>query len=60
MLGTALNSTISQIKSLQFAIFITGTLSSIYALLQFYGLDFFAWTTRTNGIIGTLGNPNFQ
>jgi O-antigen ligase len=34
--------------------------SAIYAIIQFYGLDFFEWTTRTNGIIGTLGNPNFQ
>jgi O-antigen ligase len=60
MLGTALHSTISRIKSLQFAIFITGLLSSVYAVLQYYGLDFFEWATRTNGIIGTLGNPNFQ
>ena len=60
MLGTALNSTISRIKSLQLAIFVTGLVSSIYAVLQFYGIDFFDWSTRTNGIIGTLGNPNFQ
>jgi len=37
-----------------------GLLSSIYASLQYFGLDFFDWDTKTNGIIGTLGNPNFQ
>lgn len=35
-------------------------ISSFYSILQRLGLDIFAWNTRTNGIIGTLGNPNFQ
>jgi O-antigen ligase len=39
---------------------ISAFLSSSYALLQSYGLDFYDWDTRTNGVIGTLGNPNFQ
>lgn len=39
---------------------ISGFLSSSYALVQHFGLDTFNWATRTNGIIGTLGNPNFQ
>lgn len=39
---------------------ISGFLSSCYALIQQFGWDIFNWATRTNGIIGTIGNPNFQ
>ncbi len=39
---------------------IAGLLSSAYALIQKAGLDPFTWASKTNGIIGTLGNPNFQ
>ena len=41
-------------------VFISCTLSSIYSILQFFGIDFSDWRTQTNGIIGTIGNPNFQ
>jgi hypothetical protein len=34
--------------------------STIYSIAQRFNLDIFDWNTRTNGIIGTLGNPNFQ
>ena len=34
--------------------------SSVYAFIQRFDLDIFNWNSRTNGIIGTLGNPNFQ
>lgn len=34
--------------------------SSAYAYMQRFNLDIFDWDSRTNGIIGTLGNPNFQ
>lgn len=35
-------------------------ISSFYSILQRHDLDVFNWSSRTNGIIGTLGNPNFQ
>jgi hypothetical protein len=44
------------INGLLFAV----ALSSIYSILQRFGFDIFSWYSRTNGIIGTLGNPNFQ
>lgn len=48
------------IKLILIGISSAGLMSSSYASLQYFGLDFFDWDTRTNGIIGTLGNPNFQ
>lgn len=53
----------SKINDSNFVIFwlsLSGLISSLYALTQRFGFDIFSWDSRTNGIIGTLGNPNFQ
>jgi O-antigen ligase len=39
---------------------ISTLISGTYAILQKHSLDLFTWDSKTNGIIGTLGNPNFQ
>ena len=48
------------LRVLVFGLFFTGSVSSLYAIFQKLGIDFLSWESRTNGIIGTLGNPNFQ
>lgn len=51
---------ISNISKLLVFFVVSVFVSSFYSILQRFGLDIFEWETRTNGIIGTLGNPNFQ
>jgi len=60
LLVVMLNITLQDVKILNLALAISWFMSSAYAVAQNFGLDIFAWNTKTNGIIGTLGNPNFQ
>lgn len=60
LLFTAVKIDFSDISKISQGLLISCLFSSIYSIFQFFGLDFFDWNTRTNGVIGTIGNPNFQ
>ena len=60
MLASAIFVNKSSFKNFLFCLLISAQITSLYSLLQRIGFDIFEWETKTNGIIGTLGNPNFQ
>jgi O-antigen ligase len=60
MLYTAININLSNMPKIFQGLLFSCLLSSIYSIFQFFGVDFSDWRTQTNGIIGTIGNPNFQ
>lgn len=49
-----------RISLLTRAILVSAFGSTTYAYMQRFNLDVFDWNSKTNGVIGTLGNPNFQ
>lgn len=60
LIFTAIYIKIENLKFVLYGIIISCSISSVYSVLQKYNLDIFNWNSKTNGIIGTLGNPNFQ
>ena len=60
LLLTSININYSKLQIIIFGLFLSCMASSVYSIFQYHGLDIFNWVSATNGIIGTLGNPNFQ
>jgi O-antigen ligase len=60
MIYVAKNINNSDLSKICLGLLLSCGISSIYSIFQFLGVDFYDWQTNTNGIIGTIGNPNFQ
>lgn len=60
LLASAIYISKSGLNKLLFWLIICSIITSLYSIMQEFGVDIFEWDTKTNGIIGTLGNPNFQ
>ena len=60
LLVTALRFSSIHAKLIIFGLLLSAGISSAYSVMQNYNLDVVTWVSRTNGVIGTIGNPNFQ
>ena len=60
LLSATAYSKFNQIQIVNTGIVVSCLITSCYSILQWAGYDIFDWVSLTNGVIGTLGNPNFQ
>jgi O-antigen ligase len=60
ILSSALFFRFQDISLILKGVIFAGLFTSTYSCIQYFGFDIFKWDSKTNGIIGTLGNPNSQ
>jgi len=58
-MGSILKFRFDFISRFAITVIATGSLLSIYGLMQISGLDFVKWNNPYNAVISTVGNPNF-